>query len=634
MKIVCDACSAKYSIADEKVQGKVFKIRCKKCSNIIVVRGTGDDAAAAAPAAAAAAAPAGSFDQKETRVYDYGGYDGAAPAGADEGVWHIVVDQEQVGPLTVAEVQARFAAGEIDSESYIWREGFSDWLPLAQVPEFANLIASGSTTTAQPSSGADAVASMFGASNYEEPAAAAAKSDPGDVFAAHAAKQDDAGGDDLFGAKAAAKPRSARKTGAPAPDADAPLFGSEAKPAQPANVSSMKGQRNENSVLFSLGNLAALASDQPRAQAASSASASSSSGAAAGSASHGGGEGSGLIDIRSMASAYLGGAKPGAPAGGGPKVGSADDLPVFSTASFAEPAVIIPTMGGSRNNNKMLYILLGAVALLAIVAVVLVVVVLGKSDNKPAAVAANDKGSDKGSDKGTAVDKGSDAPDPAAGTATDPGTKPVDPGTKPADPVVGSSDPGVGSSDPGTKPADPGTKPGSGSAKPSSGSSKPSSGSSKPSGGSSKPADPPPPPSGGKCSMGEVECMLAPKPPACCSVYGGGKKTGGGGGGGSTSGGGGGGGGGGGDLADSLTKADISAGVGKISAKATACGAKSSAKGKVTVSVKVSGGGTVTSVTVKESPDPALGSCVASAMQKATFAKTKNGGSFSYPFRF
>ena len=35
MKIVCDSCSAKYSIADEKVAGKVFKIRCKKCSNVI-----------------------------------------------------------------------------------------------------------------------------------------------------------------------------------------------------------------------------------------------------------------------------------------------------------------------------------------------------------------------------------------------------------------------------------------------------------------------------------------------------------------------------------------------------------------------------------------------------------------------
>ena len=129
--------------------------------------------------------------------------------------------------------------------------------------------------------------------------------------------------------------------------------------------------------------------------------------------------------------------------------------------------------------------------------------------------------------------------------------------------------------------------------------------------------------------MDSVECMLAPKPPACCSKYSGGKKTPT-----TTTGGGGGGGGGGGDVADGLTKADISAGVAKVSAKANACGAKSSAKGKVMVSVKVSAAGTVTAVTVKETPDPGLGSCVASAMQKATFAKTKNGGSFSYPFRF
>ncbi len=39
MKIVCDSCGTKYSIADDKVRGKVFKIRCKKCSHIIVVRG-------------------------------------------------------------------------------------------------------------------------------------------------------------------------------------------------------------------------------------------------------------------------------------------------------------------------------------------------------------------------------------------------------------------------------------------------------------------------------------------------------------------------------------------------------------------------------------------------------------------
>ena len=65
MKIVCDACQAKYSISDDKVQGKVFKIRCKKCSNIIVVRG-GAGAAEPAPAPT---------QEKETRVYDYG-YEG------------------------------------------------------------------------------------------------------------------------------------------------------------------------------------------------------------------------------------------------------------------------------------------------------------------------------------------------------------------------------------------------------------------------------------------------------------------------------------------------------------------------------------------------------------------------------
>jgi len=29
MKIVCEACQAKYSISDDKVRGKAFKIRCK-----------------------------------------------------------------------------------------------------------------------------------------------------------------------------------------------------------------------------------------------------------------------------------------------------------------------------------------------------------------------------------------------------------------------------------------------------------------------------------------------------------------------------------------------------------------------------------------------------------------------------
>src|SRR3954468_7167219 len=102
MNIVCDASQAKYSISDDKVQGKVFKIRCKKCSNIIVVRG-----------GANAAEPAPAPQEKDTRVYDYGyeGGGGGGEAASEDAVWHLVINQDQVGPLTADEVKAKFAAG-------------------------------------------------------------------------------------------------------------------------------------------------------------------------------------------------------------------------------------------------------------------------------------------------------------------------------------------------------------------------------------------------------------------------------------------------------------------------------------------------------------------------------------------
>jgi TonB family protein len=71
-----------------------------------------------------------------------------------------------------------------------------------------------------------------------------------------------------------------------------------------------------------------------------------------------------------------------------------------------------------------------------------------------------------------------------------------------------------------------------------------------------------------------------------------------------------------------------------VKARVTACGDKSPAKGKVKVKVQVGGDGRVSNVAVETTPDPALGACVAAAVQKASFAKTQNGGSFSYPFVF
>jgi hypothetical protein len=44
--------------------------------------------------------------------------------------------------------------------------------------------------------------------------------------------------------------------------------------------------------------------------------------------------------------------------------------------------------------------------------------------------------------------------------------------------------------------------------------------------------------------------------------------------------------------------------------------------------------GRVLRATGETTPDPKLGDCVATEMRKATFRKTKNGGTFTYPFVF
>jgi predicted Zn finger-like uncharacterized protein len=58
MKVTCQSCQAKYTIADEKVRGKVAKIRCKKCGTTILVDGTdGSGASSDAPVSTAPVVP-------------------------------------------------------------------------------------------------------------------------------------------------------------------------------------------------------------------------------------------------------------------------------------------------------------------------------------------------------------------------------------------------------------------------------------------------------------------------------------------------------------------------------------------------------------------------------------------------
>lgn len=340
MKIVCDACQAKYSIADDKIQGKAFKIRCKKCNHIIVVK-TGGDASAAASAgaekqkpAAPAAAPASA----------------PAAAGSEQGVWHVVVDGEQVGPLTEAEVKEKLRANQISAETLVWREGFGDWTALSTVPELTALLPKARTSASRAAVNEPARA---GASARSYPSTASPSPDA-DVFGA--ATVVSPASPEIFAGAPAAQPAPAAQA-VPSPVAPAPsspfLFGGAPSqqpepaiviknPGNGAGGTHLTGQRNENSVLFSLSNLEALAVP------------SSSGGGIRPPSSTSNTEGSGLIDIRSMAAMTLND-------GGGEGRRSSESLPTFSTPQFSPVApVLLPI--SSSGPPKWVYPVLGLLA--------------------------------------------------------------------------------------------------------------------------------------------------------------------------------------------------------------------------------------------------------------------------------
>lgn len=373
MKIVCESCGAKYSIADEKVAGKVFKIRCKKCSEVIVVRG----------------------DQSEdeaTRVADVGQV--AAPPVEADTVWHIVVNGDQQGPFSPGQIGEMISAGTVDWEAYVWREGFDNWLPVRDVEPLVQAITNGGDAAGGDAGGGggsdmgadpfgDAApaggglfgggggASAFAAEPAAAPSARAARAGGGDLFAqADAGSSPFGGGDDDDGVVASAQ-----------------------SPRVSSQQAALTGQRNENSVLFSLANLQALATGTPGGGGSSSSSSSSQSSSSQPKAGMAAGEGSGLIDIRALAGA--GGAGGGMMMGGGSapsKKESIDDLlSIGSGGSPFAPTLGAPMLAPAKqeggNKGLIIGVGVGVVAIVAMAAVVLVVV-LGKNNAVAPPVAA------------------------------------------------------------------------------------------------------------------------------------------------------------------------------------------------------------------------------------------------------
>ncbi|MEC9396008.1 MAG: GYF domain-containing protein [Myxococcota bacterium] len=121
MKFYCDNCHAKYAIADEKVRGKILKVRCKTCEHVITVR----EPRAPAPEESAGSRPLP--PRAPTRV-----------------VWHYAINGQSFGPFEEDKLCAMFEAGEVGDASYVWQASFgSEWKPARAIPQFSRAIDKG-----------------------------------------------------------------------------------------------------------------------------------------------------------------------------------------------------------------------------------------------------------------------------------------------------------------------------------------------------------------------------------------------------------------------------------------------------------------------------------------------------------
>ncbi|MBN2498844.1 MAG: zinc-ribbon domain-containing protein [Deltaproteobacteria bacterium] len=196
MKFVCDRCSTQYQIADEKVGGRGVKVRCKRCGNTIIVRpqieqeesvivtdrggeplqpgmaGGGDEVGRAfddllqGQFGLDGGEPEDSEDEaRATEIFRMEdlqrmhqeessderldeAFHSPDPAASAPDEWYVAIADEQVGPMSIQEVQDRWSAGEIDSSMLAWHSGMSEWRVIQEIPELAPFLSSG-----QPAAG-------------------------------------------------------------------------------------------------------------------------------------------------------------------------------------------------------------------------------------------------------------------------------------------------------------------------------------------------------------------------------------------------------------------------------------------------------------------------------------------------
>jgi uncharacterized RDD family membrane protein YckC len=78
--------------------------------------------------------------------------------------WFYAENGQQRGPVTDADLQALLAAGKINSETLVWREGMAEWQPWRQAGATANAVPGGAGLAADPGAAGSVICSECGRS--------------------------------------------------------------------------------------------------------------------------------------------------------------------------------------------------------------------------------------------------------------------------------------------------------------------------------------------------------------------------------------------------------------------------------------------------------------------------------------
>jgi predicted Zn finger-like uncharacterized protein len=152
VKISCPTCAAKYSVADEKIQSRLAKIRCRKCSSTIVIDGTASPASVyigegSSPISQSAPPQEGAAEVAPISARTSGGALGVSfsdrasePVGPAADEYAVDIADNDQRNMTIHQIVGAYNEGLISADTYIWKEGMADWQTLAEVRDVAEAL--------------------------------------------------------------------------------------------------------------------------------------------------------------------------------------------------------------------------------------------------------------------------------------------------------------------------------------------------------------------------------------------------------------------------------------------------------------------------------------------------------------